>query len=426
MKNRGTIISWALYDFANSAYTTLIITFIYSVYFMKSIAADDIQGTHLWSRTITVSALLVAFLSPILGALADQGGYRKRFLLLTTVVAITGSAMLYPILPGQVTLALLWVLISNTAFELGMVFYNAFLPEIAPEDRIGRISGYGWALGYIGGLAAMFIALFGFIQPETPWFGFSTEAGENIRATSLLVACWYALFSIPLFLVVKEDHSKIKSIEKRTITATFLELKNTFLAVRRYKQVVKFLIARLFYNDALITVFAFGGIYASGTFQFTLEEILIFGIVLNITAGVGAFALGFLDDLLGGKKTIQISLGALIFATLIAIFAPTKTIFWIAGILVGIFSGPNQAASRSLMGRFVPEDKTNEFFGFFAFSGKFTAFFGPFLLGEITELFKSQRMGISVVLILFVIGSVLLILVDEKEGIRLAQKVNQD
>jgi UMF1 family MFS transporter len=389
---------------------------------VKSIAPDEIQGTYAWTRTITVSALLVALLSPFLGALADQGGYRKRFLFFTTVLAVIGSAMLYPILPGEVTLALVWVLISNVAFELGMVFYNAFLPDIAPADRIGRISGYGWALGYAGGLMAMFIALFGFIQPEVPWFGFSKELGENIRATNLLVACWYTLFSIPLFLFIKEDRSKINSVEKKKIRATFLELKETFLELRRYRQVVKFLIARLVYNDALITIFALGGIYASGTFHFTLEEILVFGIVLNVTAGICAFALGFLDDLLGGKKTIQISLIALILATLIAMLAPSKALFWIAGILVGIFSGPNQAASRSLMGRFVPKDKTNEFFGFFAFSGKFTAFLGPFLFGEITKAFESQRLGLAVVLVLFVIGSILLILVDEKEGIRLAQR----
>ena len=426
MSNKRTIFAWALYDFANSAYTTLIITFIYSVYFTKSITSDEIQGTYIWSKTITVSAILVAVLSPVMGALADQGGYRKRFLFLTTAIAVIGSAMLYPILPGQVTLAVLWVLIGNTAFELGMVFYNAFLPDIAPVDKIGRISGYGWAFGYLGGLAAMFIALFGFVQPEIPWFGLAKEAGENIRATSLLVACWYALFSIPLFIFVKEDSNKIKVIEKKTIIATLSELKKTFHELRRYREVVKFLVARLIYNDALITVFAFGGIYASGTFKFSLEEILIFGIVLNITAGVGAFALGFLDDLIGGKKTIQISLGALILATLIAIFAPSKTIFWIAGIMVGIFSGPNQAASRSLMGRFIPKEKTNEFFGFFAFSGKFTAFLGPFLLGEMTDMFKSQRVGISVVLILFTIGSILLTLVDEKEGVLLAKGINQE
>jgi len=426
MTGKRTIISWALYDFANSAYTTLVITFIYSVYFTTSIAATEIQGTVVWSRTYTLSALLVALLSPVLGAMADQGGYRKRFLFLTTVIAVIASAMLYPVLPGQVMLALIWVFIGNTAFELGMVFYNAFLPDIAPADRIGRISGYGWGLGYMGGLIAMFIALFGFIQPEIPWFGFSTEMGENIRATNLLVAVWYAFFSIPIFLFVRENRSKLKSQSKKTMKATFLELQETFREVRKYRQVVKFLIARLIYNDGLITVFAFGGIYASGTFKFTMEEMLIFGIVLNITAGSGALAFGFLDDLLGGKKTVQISLIALILATLLAVLAPNKIIFWTAAIIVGIFAGPNQAASRSLMGRFVPRDKTNEFFGFFAFSGKFTAFLGPFFLGLLTEIFDSQRAGISVVLVLFILGSFLLRLVDEKEGIRVAQGIRQE
>jgi len=169
-----------------------------------------------------------------------------------------------------------------------------------------------------------------------------------------------------------------------------------------------------------VTVFAFGGIYAAGTFGFDMEDMLIFGIVLNVTAGLGAFCLGFLDDLLGGKKTLQISVIGLIVATIVAVWAPTRAWFWVAGILLGIFAGPNQSASRSLMGRFVPPDKENEFFGFFAFSGKFTAFIGPFLLGVLTQAFNSQRAGIAVVLVLFVLGLALLASVDEGEGVAAA------
>ena len=174
------------------------------------------------------------------------------------------------------------------------------------------------------------------------------------------------------------------------------------------------------YNDGLVTIFAFGGIYAAGTFGFSFDEIMLFGIVLNITAGFGAFVMGFMDDRWGGKRTVQISIWALSFATILAVLAPTKSLFWVAGILVGIFSGPNQAASRSMLGRFVPSEKENEFYGFYAFSGKATAFMGPLLLGILTSMFNTQRAGVAIVLVFFVIGGLLLRSVDEEEGIRVA------
>jgi UMF1 family MFS transporter len=197
-------------------------------------------------------------------------------------------------------------------------------------------------------------------------------------------------------------------------------LAETFRAIRQYRQVFRFLLAHLIYNDGLITIFAFGGIYAAGTFAFSFQEIMIFGIVLNFMAGLGAFAFGFCDDRLGGRVTILISLAGLIGATIMALAAATKPWLWAAGILVGIFAGPNQSASRSLLARMIPRKKENEFFGFFAFSGKFTAFLGPFTLGILTELFQSQRVGMSVVLVLFTLGSLLLLKVDEQVGISAA------
>lgn len=422
--NRRAIFSWCMFDFANSPFTTLIVTFIYSTYFTKAIAENEIIGTALWSRGVTISAIMVALISPLMGALADKGGFRKLFLFITTLITIIASAILFKFKPGQTIEALFWFIIANFAFEMGMVFYNAFLPDIAPPGKIGRISGYGWSLGYVGGLLAMIVALIGFVNPEIPWFGFSTENGENIRATNLLVAAWFFIFSIPIFLWVKENKSGISKPGEKIIASSIKQLVSTFHEIKRYRQIIRLLLARLFYNDGLITIFAFGGIYAAGTFNFSFSEIMIFGIVLNVAAGAGAFIMGFLDDKLGGKKTIQISLYGLIIATVIAVISPNKIFFWIAGIIIGIFSGPNQAASRSLMGRFVPADKENEFFGFFAFSGKATAFMGPFLLGSLTELFNSQRIGVSAVLFFFIVGSLFLIMVDEKEGKMLANREN--
>ena len=418
---RRAVWSWALYDFGNSAFTTLVITFVYATYFTQAIAPDPITGTVLWSRAITVTALITAICSPLLGALADRGGYRKAFVLLSTLVCVLATAGLFQVLPGQVMAALVLVVIANLGYEIATVFYNAFLPDISPPGRIGRISGYGWALGYVGGLLALLLALVALVQPATPWFGFSTEAGENIRATNLLTAAWFAVFALPFLLWVPEDRSAVSG-RGRVIGDAVRQLRGTFSEIRRYRQIVRLLVARFFYNNGLVTVIAFGGIYAAESFGFTLEEVLVFGIALNVAAGAGALAMGYLDDRIGGKRTIIISLVGLTVATVLAIVATDKLLLWVTGVIIGIFLGPNQAASRSLMGRFVPKEKENEFFGFFAFSGKLTAFVGPLLLGVLTQWTGSQRWGISVVLVLFAVGLVLMIPLDEQEGIARAER----
>ncbi|MHC4472740.1 MAG: MFS transporter [Planctomycetota bacterium] len=416
------IVSWCLYDFANSAFTTLVVTFVYATFFTEKMAADRVSGTALWSRGVTITAIAVALLSPVLGAVADRGGFRKRFLLLATIVCVVGTVALYFPNPGQATLALVWFVIANIAFEMANVFYNAFLPDVAPPGRIGRISGYGWALGYGGGLVALVVALFCLVKPDPPWFGLDTGSFQHVRATTLLVAVWYALFSIPMFLWVREDRSRVSPKGERIVRAAARQLVATFHEIRRYRQIVRFLVARLVFNDGLITIFAFGGIYAAGTFDFSPEKLIVFGIVLNVAAGAGAFAMGFLDDFLGGRKTILITLVALTLAATVALLAPSEAVFWAAACLVGVFAGPNQAASRSLMGRFVPPDKENEFFGFFAFSGKATAFLGPMLLGLLTTAFESQRAGLSVVVVFFVLGGAILLTVNEREGVEAANR----
>ena len=413
------IWSWALYDFANSPFTTLVITFVYGTYFTQAIASDPIVGTTLWSRAMTITALVVALFSPILGALADRGGYRKALVLACTLICVVPTVALYGVLPGQVMTALVLVVIANIAYEFAFVFYNAFLPDIAPSERIGRVSGLGWGLGYIGGLVALGVALVTLVQPETPWFGFSREAGENVRATNLLVAGWFVVFSIPLMLWVHEDRSEV-SKAGRVLTDAAEQLVDTFREIRRYREIVKFLVARFIFNNGLVTIFAFGGIYAAETFGFSLEEVLVFAIALNLAAGGGALLAGHLDDRIGGKRTVLLSLIGLIVATVLAVFATTKLWIWVAGMIIGICAGPNQAASRSLMGRFAPPRSENEFFGFFAFSGKLTAPLGPLLFGELTILSGSQRVGVATVLAFFVVGFVLMLAVDEENGIMAA------
>jgi UMF1 family MFS transporter len=371
---------------------------------------------------VAVSALLTAVLAPILGAAADRAGARKRFLAVATALSVVATTLLAFVSPSMANaglVALVLFVIADICFETGNVFYNAFLPTIASPERIGRVSGYGWGLGYAGGLVCMGLALVGFVRPEVPWFGLSTTEGFNIRATNLLVAAWFLAFSIPLFLFVPERRVTGVRVDPR---AALRELAQTIRAIRRYGEIVKFLIARLVFNDGLVTVFAFGGIYAAGTFGMSLSEVILFGVALNVTSGLGAVAFGFVDDKIGGKKTILITLVALSLATLLAVWAPTRLWFWIAGLLIGVFVGPNQSASRSLMARFVPEQHQAEFFGFFAFSGKATSFLGPLLLGTMTQAFDSQRVGVATVIAFFVVGGILLATVDEPRGVAAARE----
>jgi len=412
------IVAWTLYDWANSAFTTIVVTFVYSTYFTQAMAPDEVTGTTWWSRAVSLSAVIVALLSPVVGAMADQGGKRRRYLVVSTLVCVAATALLAFVGPGTphaALLALTVFLVANVSFEVGGVFYNAFLPVIAPEGRIGTISGIGWGVGYTAGILSMLLALLAFVGfgGGEPWLPLSTEGGFNVRAVNLLVAAWFLVFSVPMFLWVRDEGPAGGTVSVR---AAVTELRRTFRALGRFRDMARFLLARLVYNDGLVTVFAFGGIYAAGTFGMSFAEVIVFGIVLNVVAGMGAFLFGFVDDRLGGKRTITLSLVALGLATLLAVWAPDRRWFWAAGILVGIFAGPNQAASRSLMGRFVPASREAEFFGFFAFSGKITSFAGPFLLGSAAGWFGSQRAGVATVVLFFVAGLLLLATVDERRG----------
>jgi MFS transporter, UMF1 family len=418
--DKRAIWSWATYDWANSAYTTLIVTFIYSAFFTQGIAEDGITGTVQWANAIIITAITVALLSPFLGAVADQGGHRKLFLVASTVITIASTALLYIPTEGQVVFALTIFVISNIAFEMCNVFYNSYLPELTEREWLGRVSGYGWALGYAGGFVAMGIALAGFVADE-PWFGLSTEGAQNVRATTLLVAAWFGLFSIPMFLWVRDPPGPTRRPIGEVLRGAGRQLADTVREVRRYGQIVRLLLARMFYNDGLVTIFAFGSIYATETFGFSLQEVILWGLALNVSAGLGAFAMGFLDDRIGGKKTIGLSILGLSAGAIWASMAGSKASLWAAGIVIGAFVGPNQSASRSLLGRFVPHSKETEFFGFFAFSGKAIAFMGPWVLARMVTVTGNQRWGVASVLAFFLIGGLLLLSVNEEKGFAAAQ-----
>jgi UMF1 family MFS transporter len=411
---RRQLLGWASYDWAVAPFFSVIITFVFAAYVTKGVAADEVTGTAEWGWAMTVSALIIGFTSPILGAIADAGGRRKPWLFGLTLITVLATAALWIVEPepSYLRTALLLVILANTCLEVGQAFYNAMLPDLARPEEIGRWSGWGWGIGYVAGICALVTLLLLFIQADPPLLGLDKASAENVRIAGPFIALWIALFSIPLFLIVPDRPSERLPVAT-AVRQGLAALAQTFRNVRAEKNIALFLIARLIYNDGLNTLFAFGGIYAAGTFQMDTSEIIWFGLALNVTAGLGAFGLAFMDDRLGSKPTILVSLvGLLVFGTA-ALIATDKSIFWAIGVCIGLFVGPAQSASRTLMARLAPEDQRTEMFGLYALTGKVTAFMGPFLFGTATLLFATQRAGMATLLVLFIIGGVLLLWVKE-------------
>lgn len=410
VSSRKRIWSWAFFDFANSAFGTLVLTFVFNSYFIKGIASSESEGTTLWGNTVAIASILIALISPPLGAAADAFGWKKRFLLLSTALACLLTAALYFPQKGDVWMALLLFGGALVATELSIMFNNAFLSEVAPKSQHGKVSGQAFALGYLGGLVCLFIAMAGFVngQDAEAWFGLNKETFQHVRATNILVAVWFAVFSIPLLLWVKESKPP-KHSDGMVVVArqSFGRIRETFSHLREYRQLFWMLVARMFYNDALVAIFSFGGIYATVVFGFSFQDLMIFGIALNVCSGVGSLVFSFIEDRIGSRTTIVISLVGLVAATVAALFISSKDAFWGCAIVIGLFLGPNQSASRAYLSRLTPKEKSNEFFGFFAFSGKATAFLGPLLYGQMVGIFDSQRAGMAVIPILLVIGMVI-------------------
>ena len=408
LKNKREVIAWSFYDFANQPFTTIIITFVYSAYFVDYICPPGVNGMALWSMGISITAIIVSILSPILGAIADRGGFRKFFLVISTWLCIVATACLFFFQKGDHVVALVYLIIANIGFELGTVICNSYLPQLTTKKNIGRISGFAWGLGFVGGLISLIIILAAvFLLPMV--FTESINVTEKvIRSSNIFVALWFAVFSIPVFFLIKEK--KADSLTNIHIKESILSIFKTFKAIKKYKVIARFLIARLFYNDALITIFALGGVYAVEALNFSYIEILVLGVVLNICAASGSFIFGRVEDKIGPKKTIEWSILILIIAVQFAYLSPelnsiglSKHLFWLAGILLGLMTGPAQSCSRSLMARLTPRDKINEFFGFYAFTGKATSFLGPFLFGILVYNFSPQA-GLLAVLALFIVG----------------------
>ncbi|TAK78146.1 MAG: MFS transporter [Gammaproteobacteria bacterium] len=409
----AAIIAWCLYDSAAASFSIVVITFIFATYFTKQIAENPIIGTYQWANAASLAGLIVALTSPLFGAIADHAGYHKRWLFFFTALCVISTALLWFAYPHQaVYFTLTCMVLGTIGFEIALVFYNAFLPSLAPKNYLGRLSGWGWGCGYLGGILALSLVLVLFVKFNV--FHLDTQAAEQVRIAGPFVAIWYAILALPLFFLVP-DLPMAPVPLSQAIRLGWRELISTLKKLAHEKNIFLYLISHMIYTDGLNTLFAFGGIYAAGTYGLSFAEVLLLGITMNITAGLGAISLGWMDDYLGSKVTVIVSLISMIVLGVPILFLHSKYLFWVMAVLLCIFVGPVQSASRSLMVRLMADKETaTEMFGLYALSGKITAFIGPWLLGVMTLMFNSQRVGMATVLVFFAIGAMLLWPVRER------------
>jgi len=406
--SRGAVAAWCLYDWASSAFPAVITTFVFATYFTQGVAPDPVTGTAMWGHATAIAGLCIALLAPVVGAIADHGGRQKPYLAFFTLVAVVACACLWGVRPdpADALFALVAFAVATVAFEIAAVFYNALLPKVASPEKLGRVSGWGWGLGYVGGIVCLAVLLVAFVQNPAPLLGLDRAAAEHVRVVGPFTALWWLVFALPVLLVLRETGPRepLGTALRKGLS----EIRSTLAFLRARRDIAWFLAANMIYTDGLTTLFAFGAIYAAGSFGMALEEVIVFGIALNLSAGIGAFAFAWIDDRLGSRRTIAIGLVCLTAIGAALLVVESKTAFWILGVAIGPFFGPVQAASRSLAARIAPAEHRTQVFGLFALSGRITAFMGPAILGTVTLAFDSQRAGMATILPFFVVGLIVL------------------
>ncbi|MDJ1159769.1 MFS transporter [Chelatococcus sp. SYSU_G07232] len=439
---RRAVVAWIFFDWAAQPFFTLVTTFIFAPFFAAALTPNPAEGQALWGYATGLAGLTIAVASPVLGAIADVAGPKKPWIAAFGALLVVGSAALWWAAPGRphaVPLALVAFAVGTIGAEFATVFNNAMMPRLVPPERIGRLSGAGWAMGYVGGLVSLALTLaFLAADPATgktllglsPAFGLDAAAREGDRFSGPLTALWFLVFVLPMFLLVP-DVPRSRVPLAAAARAGVAQLADTVAHARRHGMIARFLIANMVYQDGLVALFAFGGIYAAGVFGWGTVEIGIFGILLTVTGTIGAFAGGRLDDLIGGKRVVMGALAVLILCCFgILSLAPGRVFFVLEaspalpgdglyaslpekiylalGLIIGLVAGPLQAASRSLLVRLAPEDQVGQFFGLFALSGKVTSFLGPTLVAVATQASGSQSAGLAVLIGFFALGGAVL------------------
>jgi UMF1 family MFS transporter len=413
------IFGWAMFDFANSSYTTVVITVAFSVFFTTTVAAAG-RADFLWGFGLSISNGLVLLLSPVVGAIADDSGRKKRFLFATYLACVVGTALLALVGPGDVALALALLVVSNVAFSFGENLAGAFLPEISTPHTIGRISGLGWGLGYFGGLASLLL-ISRLIAP-----GFGADNLANLQRAWLMTAAFFLVAGSCTFMLLGE---RARRGPRRSlfgyVRVGFARLATTAREIRHFAELGKFLIAFFLYHGGLTTVIAFAAILAERTFGFTSADLIRLFVLLQLTSAAGALGFGFLQDRIGAVRTVRATLLIWIAACVAAYLARTTGQFWWVAMAAGLGIGSLQSASRALVGLFSPREKEAEFFGFWGLAGKAAYAIGPALFGLISSVSGSQRVAILSAALFFVAGLGALAFVDERRGIAAAASWNE-
>ena len=398
------IFNFALYDFANSSFTTIIITFIFATYFAQQIVGDPILGQSYWGWAIGVSGFAVAVIGPFLGAISDKKNLTVTFLRIFSLLCIILTTSLWFAKPSKdyIFFTLIIVVIANFFYELSLLFYNALLKTVSSEKNLGKSSGASFALGYLGGVLVLLLVIKLFIDTENPIFGLKKENYENVRAISFFVSLWFLIFSIPLLISAKKT-----LIQTKSEIGLFSQIQK-LVWDRGLKKIGIFLIARMLYADGLNAIIVMGGIFAVGVFQLSIKELLQLSILMNISAVIGAIIGGYFNDLLGSKKIIVLSLLGIIISSILILFSFSKMYFFVFATINGLFIGPIQSASRVVISKMLINEDQSKGFGLFATSGKLTSFLGPVLVSTLTFVSGSQRIGFSAAIFLLIIGLLLL------------------
>jgi UMF1 family MFS transporter len=399
MKDKKKIFIWTLFDFANTSFSIVVVTFLYAVYFKKVVAQGQPIGDLYWSIGTSLAMIITAFISPVLGAIADYSTGKKRFLLFFTLLCITATSLLLFVGSGNILWGVILFVIANIGFEAGLVFYDAFLPEITIPKNYGRVSGYGYAMGYLGSLATLAV-VYPFIH------------ADMIRESFPVAALFFLIFSLPLFLYIKDNRKKIENPESY-FKVGLTRVWNTLSHLKYHKNLAIFLLAYFFYIEGVNTIIFFSGNYASTTLGFSETELLLFFITVQTTAIGGSVVLGILADSIGQKKTIIITLFMWMISVLIAFLITDKNGFYVVGLIAGAAMGSSQSTSRSLMSKLTPPERKTEFFGFYSFFGKSSAVVGPLVFGLVSFLTGNQRYAIISIGFFFLVGLLILLKVND-------------
>jgi len=395
-RTKGTF-AWALWDWAEQPFPTIFQTFIFPIYITSAAFGPEEDTSRALGLAVTLAGVAVALVAPVFGRRSDEAGRRKFWLVINTLILSGVMASLFFIEPTAEMLWLGLIIFSIGGFvqEVAFINYYAMLKQVSKPTNIGKVSGFAWGLGYIGGILLLLVSLVGFVQTETPWFGIPTEDALNVRAVFLFSAVWFLVFSIPLFLSVPEVKAK-ENREKENIVESYFKLWAQLKSLHRQApETLKFLIASAIYRDGLSGVFAFGGALGSLAFGFELAEVILFGIAANVMAGIGAMVGGFFDDKIGGKRTIMISLiGLTIAGAGVFAFASLGPItYWIGGLALTLFVGPAQASSRAFVAKFTPEGRDGEVMGLYMTTGRAVSFLSPLLWTSAISL--ALTLGVS-------------------------------